>query len=173
MPSPTCSDEDFIATWQKYQSGLQVSKALGVSVRGIMQRRRSIESRYGLRLLAIDRRGDAGPIISEDRAEIKLTVENGVVMVGGDAHYWPGTVPTLHRAFVHLCKKLKPVAAINNGDAFDGSTVSRFPDIGHESKPSVSQEIENLKDRLDEIIKVTPGALHPWKIGRASCRERV
>src|SRR5690349_5492779 len=57
----------------------------------------------------------------------ELQVENGIVLVFSDAHYWPGEPSVAHRALVHFCGILRPQAVICNGDAIDGSAISRHP----------------------------------------------
>lgn len=39
----------------------------------------------------------------------RMTVRDGVVLIGSDAHYAPGVISTAHRAFVALTKELRPV----------------------------------------------------------------
>jgi hypothetical protein len=92
------------------------------------------------------------------------------VIVGNDAHYWPGDPPTMHRAMVHLIKKLKPVAVVANGDFFDGASISRFPSIGWEKSPQVQQELEVVQDRMDEIFKASLNAKHFWTAGNHDLR---
>ena len=109
-------------------------------------------------------------LVTEDRVEIQLEVKNGIILVAGDQHYWPGSIPVMHRAFVYLAKKMKPFAIIWNGDAFDGSSISRFPSIGWESKPSVAEEIEAVQDRSSEILKASPNSKRVWTAGNHDLR---
>lgn len=171
MAAAACSDQEFIRFFSELQSTGQVAKALGVAPQNVLRRRRAIEKKYSIVLPQKDhRKAYNTATITDDRIEVKMDIRDGVVIVAGDQHYWPGYVPTLHRAQILLCKKLKPVLVVNNGDAFDGASVSRFSDIGHETKPTVHQEIENLKDRLDEIVKASPGAKHVWNLGNHCMR---
>lgn len=171
MAAPACSDQQFIQVWNKHLSSTKVAEELGTTVTNVRGRRRRIEKRHNIRLGTADSRpAYNSALISDDRIEIKVNILDGVVMVGGDAHYWPGTVPTMHRAYCYLAKKLKPVVTVNNGDAFDGSSISRFPDIGWEDKPDVRGELENLQDRLGEIVKAAPAAIRPWNAGNHCLR---
>lgn len=81
----------------------------------------------------------------------RMTVENGVVIVGSDAHYAPVVVSTAHRAFVHFTAELKPVAAILNGDIYNASAANRHPRIRWHKPPSVKAEVEACQERLGEI----------------------
>jgi len=138
------------------------------SPRNVHQMRISVEARLQREIRAPLRRSQM--LISDDRVEVKLEIENGVVLVAGDQHYWPGTVPTMHRAFVHLSRKMKPYAQIWNGDAFDGASISRHASIGWESKPTVKQELESVRDRSDEIMKASPGSKRIWCPGNHCLR---
>jgi len=109
-------------------------------------------------------------LVTADRVEVKLKVKNGIILVAGDQHYWPDNIPVMHRAFVYLAKKLKPFALIWNGDAFDGSSISRFPSIGWESKPSVAEEIEAVQDRSKEILEASPNSKRIWTAGNHDLR---
>src|SRR5262245_24302116 len=61
---------------------------------------------------------------------IKLTIQDGVVLIGGDAHYIPGeTISTAHKAFVRFIKELSPRHVIVNGDVLDASIISRHARI--------------------------------------------
>lgn len=95
------------------------------------------------------------PMRIEVPGRLHLDVMDGVVLVGSDAHYWPGVISTAHRAFVRACELLKPVAVVMNGDMLDGASISRHPPIGWESRPGLVNEIEACKDRLGEIVKAT------------------
>lgn len=92
-------------------------------------------------------------------------VKNGVVLVGSDAHYWPGPASVGHRAFVKFCKEYKPAAVVLNGDVIDAATISRHPPIGWENRPTVQQEIEAAQDRLSEIESACGKARKIWTLG--------
>lgn len=172
MPSPKATDQEFLAAWEKYRSIAQVARVLGIQVRACAYRRRKLEQKYQVRLTSVNKVGSARdlPYIVDSRAEVKVEIEDGVVMVGGDAHYWPGWVPTMHRAFIELAKRFRPKLMINNGDSFDGSTISRHADIGHETRPSVSDEVNVNKDRLGELVAASPGSKRIWHLGNHCMR---
>lgn len=99
-----------------------------------------------------------------------LEIGNGVVLVGSDAHYWPDLISTAHRAFVKFCREMKPRAAILNGDGFDGGTISRFPRIGWDAKPTVSQELKAVEERLTEIEEAARTKELYWPLGNHDSR---
>ena len=102
---------------------------------------------------------------------LNLTVKNGVVIVGGDGHYWPGDPSTAHRAFVKFSRDMHPAAVIMNGDAFDGASISRHASIMWERKPAVIDELEAVQARLGEIEQATPlGTQLFWPLGNHDAR---
>jgi len=171
---PKCTDKEFIDIWNEFKSTSGVAKYLEVAEPNVRSRRRRIEERYRITLPTFDKlhrkKYDQTMLITADRVEVKLQVKNGIILVAGDQHYWPGIVPVMHRALVYLAKKMKPFAIIWNGDAFDGSSISRFPSIGWESKPSVAEEIEAVQDRSKEILKASPNSKRIWTAGNHDLR---
>jgi hypothetical protein len=169
---PLVSEDEFIRIWNKHHSATRVADEIGIAVQNVAQRRRAIEKRTGIRLLAFDSRPsyDQSMLVTADRVEAKLKLKDGVILVAGDQHYHPGNVPVMHRALCHLAKKLKPFAVVWNGDAFDGATVSRHPSIGWEDKPTVQQEIECVNDRSKEIMDAAPSAKRIWCAGNHDLR---
>lgn len=108
------------------------------------------------------------PMLNKGRKIIDI--ENGTVLIGGDAHYWPGPPSTAHRAFVHFCKKLKPAIIVMNGDALDASSISRHPPIGWNKIPSVREELDACQERLGEIAKASFKAKKFWPLGNHDAR---
>lgn len=166
-----CTDQEFIAQWKDLQSGSKVAAALGVSVRTAMCRRKRIERDLGITLPVFDSRSPSSSIqIDANRAVVTYKVTDGMVLVGSDAHLWPGPLTTMQRAFLMFAKFYKPAAIIANGDFFDGATVSRWPSIGWESKPSVQQELEAVQDYMDKLVKASPNSRRMWPLGNHDAR---
>lgn len=107
---------------------------------------------------------------TKDQGRISITADNIKIMIGSDAHYWPGIVTTAHKGFVAECKRQKPDIIIMNGDILDAPSVSRHGSIGWEDNPKVSEEIECCRDRLDEIRNAAPKARRIWPAGNHDLR---
>ena len=166
MVGPACTDDQFMALFDKI-GATKLSVKLGVNERSVYARRRRLEAKYSLPLQAPSR--DYSRM--ENTARLHIEVLDGVVLVGGDGHYWPGKASTAHRAFVKFAKDLKPKAILYNGDAFDGAAISRHPTIGWESQPSVIEEIEASQLRLGEIEQASPrGCKLIWPAGNHDLR---
>lgn len=159
MPAALISDAEFIAVWMKHLSAVGVSKATGLRERLVHTMRRRIEAKMNIVLPANHpRSADIQLRLPDDGVRLELDVEYGIIIIGSDAHYWPGEGSTAHRAFVTAARELKPVAIVMNGDDLDGGNVSRHGRIGWEARPSHKQELDILQTRLGEIHHASPGA---------------
>lgn len=154
------TDSEFIEAWKKFGSAVAVADHLGIDVRNVHKRRRSIEVRLGNQLVGVAKNSpDAKIVYPANGVRATTEIDSGVVLVASDCHYWPDVISTAHRAFVKLTKELKPKIVVINGDAFDGASISRHPAGGTwQSLPSVKQELEACQDRLEEIQKAAGAA---------------
>ena len=166
MTAPKLSDEEFKQAWYELKSPQRVAEATGMALRNVYQRRKIIENRYNIILPVDDKRSNSF-YIRDHLSRANMTLQDGIIMVASDCHYWPGEPSTAHQAFVKLCKKLKPALVVMNGDVFDGVTNSRHPKAHWENvkKPTVKEELEVVADRLDEIQKASTAARHVWTLG--------
>lgn len=168
------SDDDFIRLFESI-GPRALARTLGFKTpREVFARRVRLEQKVGRRIAApndarllMREHGEDGP------ARLHLKVADGEVLVGSDAHYWPGEVSTAHKAFVEFCKKRKQKlrAVVMNGDELDGATISRHAPIGWEKRPTLVEEIDCVKERLGEIEKVIGGACPLfWPLGNHDAR---
>ncbi len=173
MPAPACSDAEFIELWRTHGGAAKVADVLGLNTQKVTKRRRSIEVRHNICLPAKDgARGHHYKHLSpaEYAARRQLDVQNGTVLIFSDAHFWPGIRSTAFKALLMFIRELKPKAIINNGDAFDGASISRYPRIGWDSKPSVIEELKACQERLSEIEDAANGAKLYWPLGNHDAR---
>jgi len=164
---PKCSEAEFITLFETMGASAMADH-LGTPERGIYARRRFIEKQIG-RVLVPPR--DRQKRMAVDHpGKIDLQIRDGVVLIGSDAHYWPGEPSTAHKAFVKFCKEFRPKAVILNGDVLDGATISRHQPIGWEDRPSLKDELAVVKDRLDEITVAAGKARRIWTLGNHDSR---
>jgi len=165
------TDEEFISIWNKYNSAARVAEVLDIDVRNVHTRRKKIEERHSITLFAADKRSPTFNItIPNNGVRTKVELDDGVIMVASDCHYYPGIISTAHKAFVKLIPQLKPQMIVMNGDIFDGAGVSRHGPIGWQSLPSVKQELEACTDRLNEIESASKSAKLHWTWGNHDLR---
>ena len=122
MPAPTVPDKDFVELLNRIGSPAALAKHLGIQERGVQARMNRLEEK-GFRFELKDKRS---PRFTPDPnpARLQHEIHSGTVMVGSDCHYFPGEATRAHKAFVRLCRELKPKVVVMNGDIFDGSTIS-------------------------------------------------
>jgi transposase len=165
------SDEEIIEAYRQMQSTKAVCDRFGLSVQTVCRRKREIERKRGLVLPVADHRPAYNTAeIDHSRAVYKLGVTDGTILIGSDFHVWPGERTTMQRAFIQFAAMLKPVAVIANGDVFDGASISRFPSIGWEAKPSVKAELEAVSDFLGDVVKAAGKAKRIWNLGNHDSR---
>lgn len=163
MPKALLSDAEFVRLFEKHGAA-GMARRLGISARSVHERRRSIESR--MRIVIRSPSGyspTAG--LEEHPARRYEQVKDSVILVGSDAHYWPGIVSTAHRAFVRFARELQPQIIVKNGDVMDFPSISRHAMIGWEERPRVVDEIEAAKERLQEIEDACKNAKLYWPLG--------
>ena len=172
MPAPKITRAEFVKLYEELGPN-EMARRLDLALSNIHQRRSSIERTIGRSLVGPNKVGTKNgvqrPIVNHEHRAV-VEVWDGTVIIGSDAHYWPGIVTTAHRAFVHFVAKFQPKCVILNGDVFDGASISRHPSIGWESKPSVIPEIEACKARLVEIETAAKNAKLLWTLGNHDAR---
>ena len=106
----------------------------------------------------------------------ELNIDFGMVVVFSDAHFWPDEPTPANRALLRFLEMHKQdiVCVVNNGDAFDGASISRFPSINFNKLPTVQEELEACQKSLTEIenrvLKQTPLI---WSMGNHDSRFEV
>lgn len=170
MGAPKVSDDEFIRLWMQHRSPMKMANILQIAERNIMARRRALESRYNLSLDSARTTAPRHHELAEHPSITNLDIQDGVVLVASDCHYWPGIVTPAHTAFVQFCRELRPAAVILNGDVLDGARISRHPPIGWEQRPNLIQELECCQQRLTEIEDAAPNAKKIWTLGNHDAR---
>lgn len=157
------TDEEFLALYQEMRSPTLVAQKLGINVRNVHRRLRhlGVPSAHS---------GPHNKATFEAHGRIRFSCENGRIIVFSDAHYIPGAISTAHRALLKLCKELKPRAVVANGDVFDGGSISRYPRIGWDSKPTVQEELRACKERLGEVETAAGTQNLFWPLGNHDAR---
>jgi hypothetical protein len=173
------SEEQVIAA---IKSGMTVSQMVahfGMKSNGSSARFNSIARAHGLEIRKDgESRRTTAQIDADQRMQefLKpdgrrhLEIRDGVLLSFHDAHFFPGIRSTAYRAFLWACKEFRPCAVINNGDSMDGASVSRYPRIGWDSKPTVQQELECNTERLTEIEMAAGTKSLYWNLGNHDSR---
>jgi hypothetical protein len=174
MTKAVVSDEEFIEIWNSLRNGELVAKKLGVELRATMRRRRNMELKYHIALPSNKGTYRELQTAHKHKGRFMAGIENGTVLVFSDAHFWPGIRTTAFKGLLWAIKDMSPKAIVCNGDAFDGASISRYPRIGWDSKPSISQELKACEASLGEIEETAKRARHNvkliWPLGNHDAR---
>ena len=159
-----CSDEQFIELWNQLKSGSKVAKALEMDVRGVMARRRRIEKTHKILLVSDGKnyqpnlqveqiKQQLSRRLEETRHNVRrgIQMESGRAIIFSDAHFYPDTETTAYQALLEAIKEFQPEVIICNGDAFDGTSISRHARINWSDAPTVMEELDAVKHYLGEI----------------------
>lgn len=166
MTTKKATDEQFIDAWKRLKSPRAVANELGLAERNVYIRRREIEARLGIQLAA----NGHGLFIPDNKRRLEMGVENGHAIVFSDAHYWPEDPSVAHNALLRVCKDLKPKLIVANGDVLDGARISRHEPLGWQALPTVREELDVCRERMDEVKRAAKGARRIWTIGNHDIR---
>ena len=168
---PVYSDQEFIELWKTHESASALAKAVGMDLRNIIRRKNNLEARYGTQLKS---KHSSQQTVKDNPVRKELGIENGIVLVFSDAHFWPSIHTTAYKGLLWAIKEFQPKAVIANGDIFDGASISRFPRIGWDSTPSVIQELKACELAMGEIEEAAKKARHNvnlvWTLGNHDAR---
>lgn len=164
-------DEEFIRVWEECGgSPTKVARVLGISARNVFTRRDAVEQRNGILLATAENarkyKPDAAQAIMSSRRDVnRLEIQDGVVLVGSDAHYSPGVIPIAHKAMCNLIAELgsEVKAVVLNGDILDGGSISRHPRIRWKQVPSVKEELDAVLARTGEIEQAIQPGTHLFR----------
>ena len=157
------TDAEFLELFEAHRSIAKIAKITGMSERALHERRRNIEGRHNVQLIA--QKND----VTKALGNIRLGLENGTVIVFSDAHF-NGRRTTAFKALLWLIDELKPKVVISNGDAFDGASVSRHPPHGWEDTPSVIQELNACTIGLRDVQEAAGDAKLIFTMGNHDAR---
>lgn len=166
MAAAKMTDDEFIAAWHAGRfSPAEVARLTGIDIRNVYHRREALINK-GVDLPSV--KGG----VSDDAArsywtypkQINADIDTGVVVVGSDAHLWPGTRTTAAKALMlvtaELSQHVKMLVA--NGDWLDGARTNRHDPHGWNHRPSVKEEVQCVTDTL-----------HDWSVAAKIARSKA
>jgi hypothetical protein len=168
MPHPKLPDAEFVAQFRELGAE-EMQRRNGGNLRAIYERRRNLEVKLGI-CLSPPHKPHLHPQVSEHPGWVKLTVKDGIVLVGGDLHAWPGPMSPAMKAFISFAKKMKPAAVVLNGDVVDLAAVSKHARIGWSHEPRPADEIEAAQDQLHQLALAAGKTRKIWPLGNHDAR---
>ncbi len=175
MKSPI-STEQFIKTWHQTNGIVtEVAKILGFSsTAAASNRRKAIEQERGITLPSSSVHSSRNAILrrTHNARRLEIDLPDGVIVVGSDAHVWPGPLTTAQRGFLRILQKLKPEVTVLNGDVFDGAKISRHPAgiWDQESRPNVKAELDACQSFVAHVEQASPHSQRIWTWGNHDAR---
>lgn len=166
-------DDVFVEVFQRLGSPSLVARELEMNERKVMERRNTLENKGYVLPTFNDqsaRNKNKTMSLKHHEGRIDMEIDHGLVIVFSDAHYFPDCVSTAHRGLLWAVKNLQPTAIVCNGDAFDGSTISRHARIGYDNKPTVMDELKAVTARLEEVRAASPTSNLIWPLGNHDAR---
>ena len=167
MRQSKCSDDEFVRLFESL-GAKATSEQIGVAEKCIYTRRRRIEKKLCRILVPPTKQTER--TLGAYPMRLHYDIQDGVVIIGSDAHYWPGDATPAHRGMVQLVRELKPKLVVLNGDVLDGARISRHSRIGWSHTPTLREELDACQERLDEITKAYPKADRYWTLGNHCMR---
>jgi hypothetical protein len=171
------SDHQFQSIWLECDgNAAKVAKVTGISYRNVLARRNRVEKNLGAQLPSSGLgggkgRGDNGANPYNYNPRTSIEGFTGRAVIFSDAHWWAGISDTpAYRGLLEVIKQEKPGLVIANGDILDGSKVSRFPPDGWDRRPRMSDELDEVKERMAEIRAAYRGARHIRTLGNHDSR---
>jgi len=173
MPSLRVTDEEIIQAYAENPSIVSIASKFQMGERSLRARVARLRSKGFLTKSPDSRSPFYDPkeyprpevLIERYSARVSIDLKDGVILVGSDAHVWPGDNTTAQRGFVQFAKELKPSVVVVNGDVFDGARISRWPRIGWDKTPTVVEELKAVTDFLTKIEEASGSALKVWPLG--------
>lgn len=162
------TDEEFISAWRSTGGrAAETAKLLNITERGVSSRRRGIEKKLDTSLPSFAQKSP-GNAVKLPPGRLVRTIQDGTILIGSDAHIWPGSLTTAQRGFISLSKSLNPTITVLNGDLFDGATISRHPAgmWAQEQRPNVKKELEACQDFMGAV----KGSERIWTWGNHDAR---
>lgn len=173
------SEAEFVNIWhQEGGSPAKVAERIGVSdVRAVYARRdRLAEKGVVLPSIATGNApatwGTSYKPAYPQRKDAALL--NGTIIVGSDAHVWPGEFTPAMQGFLNVIDEVQPDIVVANGDWFDGARVSRHGRTGWQQTPTLRQEREALQEYCARVAAVAraanPSVMLEWNMGNHCLR---
>ena len=100
----------------------------------------------------------------------EIEVRGRSIVIGSDAHFWPGLITTAWRAYCAVSSMVDAAYQILNGDTLDGATISRHDPIAWEVTPKLGDELACVLERIAEAKAAAPGATRLWTCGNHDTR---
>lgn len=165
------SPEQFVKVWNEVGGNLKLMRErLGFSSdSSVCNRRKVIEKQLGVTLTSASLHSSRTAALNRKNSRrLELSISDGTILIGSDAHLWPGPLSTAQRGFLHFAQHYQPEVVILNGDVFDGAGISRHPAgiWDQQQRPKVKEEL----DACDAFVSQINAPTKIWTWGNHDAR---
>lgn len=143
--------------WPQAESVINAMHLAGLKikdVRAAYRWRRQAEDLLGIHLPTINKKfhgGDWRLREGRDAPDHVGLDKPTTIVVFSDAHFWPGHTSPAFWILLQIIEELKPDIVIDNGDSWDGASISRHPSGMWQHLPTIRQELDCVMDHLAMI----------------------
>lgn len=135
--------------------------------RNMQKYRRQAEQLLGIQLPSL--RPDCARRYPEKTERINIDREFTAVIFS-DAHFWPNSASPAYYLLLEVLADLSPEIVIDNGDSWDGASISRHDPTTFEQSPSLDEELAACRGYLDGIREAAGKAQFFRNIGNHDMR---
>jgi len=144
--------------WPESNSLLDAMRRAGLSgnnARSALRFRRQAEEMLGITLPSLSPKHAGHWTLRESRdLPNRVILDHPFTMVVfSDAHFWPGQTSPAFWILLQILEELQPDYIIDNGDSWDGASISRHPRMDFSYVPSLREELDCVIDHLDLIVE--------------------
>ena len=145
--------------WPHATSVLDAMHKAGLGIndlRTAYRYRRMTEEKLGIHLPSLqpNHAGDWRIREGRDKPHTVYYDHPYTMVIFSDAHFWPGHTSPAFWILLQIIEELEPDIVIDNGDSWDGASISRHPSNLWETKPTLRQELDCVRDHLQLIEDV-------------------
>ena len=143
--------------WPESNSVLDAMRRAGLSVTDVRTAyayRRQAEEILGVTLPTLNPKHAGHWTLRESRdLPNRVILDHPFTMVVfSDAHFWPGQTSPAFWILLQILEELQPDFIIDNGDSWDGASISRHPRMEFSHVPTLREELDCVRDHLDLIL---------------------
>jgi predicted MPP superfamily phosphohydrolase len=160
------TDKEFVDAWFTAEcNATKASVLLNIEVRSLYKRRAKMQAK-GIDLPSFSQNPGYSRAKWHISRNIDVHIDDGVVLIGSDAHVWPGEPSPAWKAFCEVAHAIKPEIIVLNGDMIDGARISRH-DRSPGNTPSLAEEIKAVREW---IAMLPTGCEQYWTMGNHDAR---
>jgi hypothetical protein len=169
MTARKVTDEQLAQALTKTRSTTKLAAQFGMSTRAMTYRMRALGVPPAKNYVESQIKTEP-TFLREAVGRLRMDITDGRAVVFSDAHFQPDCISTANRALVKMLPDLRPSVLVCNGDAFDGSSVSRHPPMFAEERVTPARELRACQERLTEIADAAKGARRIFTLGNHDIR---